>query len=125
MSWGDVVHSAGRLVHGLEPRLYDHFEGGGPQSYSWPSAGGNAQRYRKIEKISCNVRFLYVIPKDTQKYPYVLWISYGIHSHPPPPYNRTPTQVQDEIMELIRRSDSMTLTVGTTLFITLIPFGIC
>ena len=76
----------------------------------------------KIEKISCNVRFLYVIPKDTQKYPYVLWISYGVHSHPPPPYNRTPIQVQDEIMELIRRSDSMTLTAGTTLFITQISF---
>ena len=76
----------------------------------------------KLEKISCNVRFLYVTPKDTQKYPYALWISYGIHSHPPPPYNRTPIQVQDEIMELIRRSDSMTLTAGTTLSITQILF---
>ncbi|KAN0072014.1 hypothetical protein V8E54_009743 [Elaphomyces granulatus] len=32
---------------------------------------------------------------------------------PAPPYNRTPIQVQDETMELIRRSDSMTLTAGT------------
>ena len=51
---------------------------------------GEVVRGNIIEK-KCNVKFIKFIPYDLVKCPYIALVCIGIHNHPPPSPNRTPT----------------------------------
>jgi hypothetical protein len=44
--------------------------------------------------------------------PFVLFVSFGVHTHPPPPPTKTPRQIQQDIIALIQQQDTATLTTG-------------
>ncbi|CAB4396483.1 unnamed protein product [Rhizophagus irregularis] len=55
----------------------------------------------KIIKKGCNVIFYKLIPYDLEKTPYVILVSKGIHTHPPPPPERTPQEVTYKLKVMI------------------------
>lgn len=65
---------------------------------------------------SCEVIFNVFVPKDMDITPYIIWISHGRHSHPPPPPTRSPQQYVTEILSILRRINDPSLTTGTILF---------
>jgi hypothetical protein len=68
--------------------------------------------------IPCEVFFDVVIPNDNITTPYIIFISHGIHSHPPPPPNKPPKQMVDEVLAVIQRIRSPSLTLGINTFLT-------
>lgn len=73
----------------------DHLQGGG-----------------KLLQHLCNVQFRLFRPKDLSRCPYIIWTSHGIHSHPPPPPSRTPTELVNGLLQLIHRIQDPALTTG-------------
>ena len=71
----------------------DHFQGQG-----------------KIEKAKCGVKFVRLLPLDVQHCPYLIWVSFGEHTHPPPAINKTPKEIQDGLLDVIRRINDPGLT---------------
>lgn len=55
----------------------------------------------KFIKKGCNVIFYKLIPYDLEKTPYVILVSKGIHTHPPPPPGRTPQEVTYKLKVMI------------------------
>lgn len=66
----------------------------------------------KMQKMTCNVRFRIYIPEDLEACPYAIFLSTGIHTHPPPPPNKPPQLIMDEILDLIRRMQNPDLTLS-------------
>ena len=60
----------------------------------------------------CNVQFILFTPFDLTATPYLVWISTGEHTHPPPPSTRTPTMYAEDITNIIRRIQCPELTTG-------------
>jgi hypothetical protein len=56
-----------------------------------------------IEK-SCPVQFIKIIPHDIVKCPFVALICIGVHNHPPPPPERTPAGIKDDLQSLIEKA---------------------
>ena len=50
--------------------------------------------------------------------PYIILISKGIHSHPPPPPNHVPVTIHDRLQELICQANDNTIDVTLTSIIT-------
>lgn len=61
-------------------------------------------------KLGCSVQFSKIIPYDTQKYPYIIWVCIGRHTHPPPDINKTPEYLRTGLINLIRRINDPVLT---------------
>lgn len=60
--------------------------------------------------MTCNVEFNVFIPKDIETNGYYLFVSYGVHEHPPPPLNKTPESIIESIREIISKIHDPTLT---------------
>ena len=65
-----------------------------------------------MEKHTCSVQFILFSPLDLNITPYLIWISIGEHTHPPPPPTRTPLMYAQDITNVIRRIQSPELTTG-------------
>ncbi|CAB4408423.1 unnamed protein product [Rhizophagus irregularis] len=53
-------------------------------------------------KQTCDVRFIKFIPHDLVACPYIALICIGTHNHPPPPPERTPLGIKDELQTMIQ-----------------------
>jgi len=60
----------------------------------------------------CGVTFDIIIPNNLVATPYYLFTSLGEHIHPPPPPHKTPTELKDEIVRLVKRMQDPSLTTG-------------
>jgi len=58
----------------------------------------------KIVDKSCNVKIYKFIPNDLQECPFVALICIGIHNHPPPPPERTPDNIKDNLQIMIKEA---------------------
>ncbi|KAJ9364238.1 hypothetical protein DTO280E4_2001 [Paecilomyces variotii] len=65
-----------------------------------------------IQTVPCDVQFLYITPKDYQQVPFVLFVSFGTHRHPPPPTAKVPRDIWNDITKIIQKTDTRGLTVG-------------
>ena len=65
-----------------------------------------------MERHTCKVQFILFSPLDLDVTPYLIWISIGEHTHPPPPSTRTPTMYAEDITNIIRRIQCPDLTTG-------------
>jgi hypothetical protein len=63
-----------------------------------------------MERIKCDVKFIRIVPIETQRYPYLIWVSIGKHTHPPPAVNKTPKEIQIGLLDVIRRINDPGLT---------------
>jgi hypothetical protein len=61
---------------------------------------------------ACKVQFILFSPLDLNTTPYLIWISIGEHTHPPPPSTRTPIMYAEDITNIIRRIQCPELTTG-------------
>ena len=66
----------------------------------------------QMERHPCKVQFILFSPLDLNITPYLIWISIGEHTHPPPPSTRTPIMYAEDITNIIRRIHSPELTTG-------------
>jgi hypothetical protein len=66
----------------------------------------------QMKVIPCDVQFNQFIPIDLGSTPYIIWVSHGKHSHPPPPPTKTPEQYLNEILGIIRRINDPSLTLS-------------
>ena len=53
-------------------------------------------------KRTCDVQFIKLIPHDLIECPYIALICIGTHNHPPPPPERIPAGVKDELQTMIQ-----------------------
>jgi hypothetical protein len=61
--------------------------------------------------IGCGVEFNFLVPIDLDTTPYVIISSHGRHSHPPPPPRKTPQELMEGVLEVIKRLQSPTLNL--------------
>jgi hypothetical protein len=66
----------------------------------------------------CEVRFSKLIPVDIKSCPFVILISKGIHTHPPPPPNQVPVTIRTRLQELIHQANNDNADVTPTHIIT-------
>jgi hypothetical protein len=62
--------------------------------------------------LGCKVSFDVLIPVDLQECPFILFLSRGTHTHPPPPPNKLPQEILGEILDMIKRRQSPDLSTG-------------
>ncbi|KAJ5817626.1 hypothetical protein N7447_007634 [Penicillium robsamsonii] len=60
----------------------------------------------------CQVQFRAFIPKDPIKHPYAIWVSRGVHNHPPPPPSKPPFELIKGISNLLARMRSPDLSLS-------------
>lgn len=70
----------------------------------------------------CSVKFYWLVPKDLNTTPYVVFASQGVHQHPPPPPTTTPGWIKAKIQEIIQKENTLTLTCGMYLYCIYIVF---
>ncbi|RHZ86523.1 hypothetical protein Glove_50g13 [Diversispora epigaea] len=73
-----------------------------------PHCERNIVKQGSIIQKTCNVKYSKLIPLDIKKCPYIILVSRGIHSHPPPPPNRVPITIRDRLQELIHQANDNT-----------------
>lgn len=71
----------------------DHFQGKG-----------------KLVKASCSVKFIRIIPYNLAIYPYIIWVSIGARTHPPPAINKTPRDIRQGLLNIIQQINDPSLT---------------
>jgi hypothetical protein len=69
----------------------------------------------------CDVKFHFLWPENFIITPYIILISKGVHSHPPPPPVKPPSRILQEVVAVIQRMNTLTLT-GSMLRINLYYF---
>lgn len=55
----------------------------------------------KLVHHGCDVKFHWLIPQDLKQCPYLVFISYGTHTHPPPPPEKLPKDIVNDLWKLI------------------------
>ena len=50
-------------------------------------------------------------PLNLQKYPFVILICKGVHTHPPPPLSKTPTCIKSELRKLIENTKDQSIDI--------------
>src|ERR1041384_6351977 len=70
-------------------------------------------RTGKLKRKACMVKFTMITPKNLETCPFVVLISRGKHTHPPPPPCKTPTDIQKCLTTMIKNAheDVMPVTV--------------
>ncbi|KAJ5111672.1 hypothetical protein NUU61_001571 [Penicillium alfredii] len=75
-----------------------------------PQAQGN------FEVLPCKVQFCTYIPLDLVRTPYIIWYSRGEeHTHPPPPPDKAPQTILDDVLALIKRMQAPEMTLSSFL----------
>ncbi|KFY25698.1 hypothetical protein V491_01634, partial [Pseudogymnoascus sp. VKM F-3775] len=69
----------------------------------------------KLIHQNCNVQFRLFRPYDLIDCPYIIWTSHGVHCHPPPPPSRTPQQLVNSLLTVIKKINDPSLTTRTLL----------
>ncbi|OAF57839.1 hypothetical protein VC83_05497 [Pseudogymnoascus destructans] len=69
----------------------------------------------KLIHTNCNVQFRLFQPYNLIDCPYIIWTSHGVHCHPPPPPSRTPQQLVDSLLTVIKKINDPSLTTRTLL----------
>src|SRR5581483_9288340 len=70
-----------------------------------PQGAGRTKHYKK-----CQATFdLYVLPK-WERFPFIILVTRGNHSHYPPPPSKLPTDIANEVIDLIKQQDILSLT---------------
>ena len=64
----------------------------------------------KLVKADCGVKFIRIVPVDRALYPYIIWVSVGTHTHPPPAINKTPKDIRQGLLDIIQRINDPCLT---------------
>ena len=64
----------------------------------------------KLLSKSCNVKFHFYIPQNLEQSPYVILVSTGIHTHPPPPPVKPPSQIVRALVTVIQQMNTLNLT---------------
>jgi hypothetical protein len=64
-----------------------------------------------MEGISCEVKWNFYIPIDFT-IPFILFTSHGIHSHPPPPPKKTPQDIVQGILDVLKRINDPNITLS-------------
>ncbi|KAF1811308.1 hypothetical protein P152DRAFT_68557 [Eremomyces bilateralis CBS 781.70] len=72
----------------------------------------HTQGQGKLVSLPCQVLFTVFQPLDMDRTPYLVWVSSGTHSHPPPPPTRTPQQYLEQILQVIQRINNPSLTLA-------------
>ncbi|POG59122.1 hypothetical protein GLOIN_2v1789505 [Rhizophagus irregularis DAOM 181602=DAOM 197198] len=83
-----------------------------------PHRSENTITQGKLMKKLCEVRFSKLIPVDIKSCPFVILISKGIHTHPPPPPNQVPVTIRTRLQELIHQANNDNTDVTPTHIIT-------
>lgn len=65
-----------------------------------------------IERVQCDVSFVYITPDDLFSTPFVIFASFGTHSHAPPPVHKTPMTIQNELVLRVKKQVSRSSICG-------------
>ena len=79
-----------------------------------PHRTGNVIKQGSIIQKSCGVKYSKLIPIDLEKCPYIILVSRGIHSHPPPPPSCVPISISTRLKDLINQANTDTGDVNPT-----------
>jgi hypothetical protein len=63
-----------------------------------------------IKSGACAARFTKLVPKALDRFPFIIWITFGTHNHPPPAMKKTPKAVYNELFDLIKKINDPGLT---------------
>jgi len=85
---------------------------------AYPHRAGNIIKQGSIIQKKCGVKYTKIVPLDIEQCPYVILISRGVHSHPPPPPNRVPITIRSRLQDLIRQANDDTSDVTPTRIVT-------
>ncbi|CAB4418704.1 unnamed protein product [Rhizophagus irregularis] len=85
---------------------------------SHPHRTGTTIKQGSIIQKTCGVKYSKIIPLDIKSCPYVILISKGIHSHPPPPPSRVPLTICSRLQELIHQANDNNSDITPTHIIT-------
>ncbi|KAF1808089.1 hypothetical protein P152DRAFT_256707 [Eremomyces bilateralis CBS 781.70] len=77
------------------------------QAQDHPSEECGVIEGNQTRRPTCNVDHY-----QGQAVPYMLFTSYGTHTHPPPPPSKAPTKLCDEVIRLIKRTRDAKLTLA-------------
>ena len=58
----------------------------------------------------CNVQFNSFVPEDIKSSPFIAIVSKGVHDHLPPPPVTTPSNVLEQLNEIIKHDDILDIT---------------
>ncbi|RIA80292.1 hypothetical protein C1645_838961 [Glomus cerebriforme] len=64
----------------------------------------------KLQRVDYSVEFKMLTSLNLQRFPFVILISKGIHTHPPPP-SKTPTCIKSELKKLIENSKEQLIDI--------------
>jgi hypothetical protein len=85
---------------------------------AYPHRAGNIIKQGSIVQKKCQVKFSKIVPIDIESCPYIILVSKGIHSHPPPPPNHVPITIRSRLQELIHQADTNTTDITPTQIMT-------
>ncbi|CAB5371662.1 unnamed protein product [Rhizophagus irregularis] len=65
----------------------------------------------ELKRLPCSVEFKMLTPLNLQRFSFVILISKGIHTHPPPPLSKTSTCIKSELRKLIENSKEQLINI--------------
>jgi hypothetical protein len=71
---------------------------------------GNIVIESPIISQKCNVQFNSFVPEDLKCSPFIAIVSKGVHCHLPPPPVTTPTNILEQLNEIIKHEDILNIT---------------
>jgi hypothetical protein len=66
----------------------------------------------RLKHTPCDVIFNALIPVDISQCPYILFISHGVHKHPPPPPTKPPERILQAVKQMIQQIQDSSLTTA-------------
>ena len=66
----------------------------------------------KLIHQDCKITFHIFVPNDLEKTLYIHFTLYKVHSHAPPPLNKPPLEILNEVIELVHQMHNPDLTLG-------------
>lgn len=58
-----------------------------------------------MHKLDCNVKFYKWEPLDLDACPYIVLVTKGVHTHPPPPSHSIPESIKGQLRKIIELSN--------------------
>ncbi|KAJ5491665.1 hypothetical protein N7539_003232 [Penicillium diatomitis] len=110
------IHLLKHLIDHDKPTIFQECGVIKQQSSRQPKCGViHPQGQGKMQTHDCSVYFCTYMPLDIRTHPYAIFYSRGCHTHPPPPPNRPPWLIMDDILDLICRMQTPDLTLSVFL----------